>query len=203
MKLLESNTESVTFSLTNEAPFDSNCDAGYVDTVSGPLIGETSLPLQAKKALRTLPRSLLMLPSVATIYRFEITDAARGRPLIYIGKTSSMRRRVADYVEMTRRLLGLYHRHPMWTDRNRFLFVHYELADALLTKRAVTLWYSPQRPDIPNQELARLEQLAIAHAVVCYQESGDYNFKVLNAMGCFDKTSQAATQAWQDVQKHL
>jgi hypothetical protein len=161
------------------------------------------VPLRAKKAQRTLPSSLLKLPSVAAIYGFEIADAAGGRPMIYIGKTSSMRRRVADYVEMTRRLLGLYHGHPMWSDENRFRFVHYELADALLAKRDVTLWYSTQVLDISSQDLARREQLAIAHVVVSYQASGNYNFKVLNAMGCFGKTPLAPTLAWQAVQKHL
>lgn len=163
-----SSEKMLPFSLPNDA----TCGYGYrnIDPQVEINILGRSLAMPAKRARKTLPEGWEKPPTTSGLYRFEITTADAEKPEVYIGKASSLLSRLGDYVEMTRRLLGLYQKHPQWTDKNGFRYVHYRLADAVINNAQIQFFYL-ERANLPSrQDLARQELLEISHATLAYHQ---------------------------------
>ena len=137
------------------------------------------------------------------IYAFKINHPEQLLPKIYIGKTSSLRSRLSDYAEMTRRLIALKDGYRVWADKNGFRYIHYEIANALLAGANITFEYY-YVPKEMSRDLTRLEQLEIAHAVVRYSQHNHYEL-VLNEMAGLRKQIPAAIEgtAWEPVLRFL
>jgi hypothetical protein len=193
---------SINFRLANEKPFAPDCIEGYSFPTTGPFRG----PEDATKTVRaspSLPQGLQTVPDQAGIYRFTIQARDDETPYIYVGKASSLKGRVCDYVEMTRRLLALYHGCRVWIDGNGFRFVHYEISDALLQNRLVSFDYFTLQI-LSAQDLHRLEQLEISHTVMQQYTANCYD-RILNAMDQLRSPVHTAglSPAWQTVQSYL
>lgn len=186
---------------------NSNCRDGYDELAvgAGPLIGG-GLLFTSIRATRKLPATFGKIPDVSGIYKFEIDGESCEYPAIYIGKASSLKARIADYVEMTRRIIGLYHQHPVWTDGNGFRYVHYRLARALLDGKAIKLLYFEASNTLTGQDLARLELLEISHAVMNHHVSVSHvaHPKILNCYDAFrSKVHTGLSPDWLAVQNLL
>jgi hypothetical protein len=194
-----------------DLPNDVLCDHGYEPLDGrGVVLGE-QLQGQPKRAMRGLPQGCTDVPDSQGIYRIEIQLPDHGVPPgssyeVYVGKATSLRSRFADYAEMTRRLLGLYHAHPMATDGNRFRYVHYRIASAIVDCRRVVFWYI-QAPDANTpQALARLELLEIAHTTMSFHTPGapTAHDRVLNAYDGLRSSSHGGLSGrWQEVRSLL
>lgn len=100
---------------------------------------------------------------------------------VYIGKTTSMCRRVADYLEMVRRLRARYRRFAVKEDKNPYRFVHYAIAASAECGGVATIeYYNPQV--LSEWELERLELQDLAAHVNWATTLGVYDFKLLNAL---------------------
>lgn len=187
-------------------PNDELCLEGYEPLGDGEVRVGDGLRNAAKRALRAPPANWPSIPSKAGIYMFEIAAPGGAGPEVYVGKASSLKSRLADYIEMTRRLLGLYHSFPMWTDGNGFRYVHYRMAAAIVDQRDVALWYLEAPHVKSGQDLARLELLEIAFTTMGFHIAGNpgADSRLLNAYDGLKSSSHGnLPTAWAAVRSLL
>jgi hypothetical protein len=163
----------------------------------------TDLPYRGS---RSLPTSLSKSPTDRAVYRLLIPDADPAKPPeVYIGKTTSMRRRIQDYLEMSRRLRAYYARHPIREDKHPYRYVHYALARAGEEGRASTLsFYCPtvsadwELERIELKELAAHVQWSASAATPCY------DYRLLNCLPSLKRFSGSLNSpAWEAVRASI
>lgn len=198
--------KSIPFSLAENCLVDRHCNEQYENWTGDDarLIGNATLRRQAKKALRKVPGDG-DVPNNLGIYSFKI-DTSGPQSELYIGKASSLRQRLRDYGDMTRRLLALYFGHPVWSDSNGFRYVHYRLAQALADGHKVEFEFFELNAASDRRELARRELLEISDAVMKAHVAGA-NVSAPHILNAFDRfrseTHAGLSKDWFDVQRLL
>ena len=187
---------------TLEFSLDISCETGFEETgglCDGP--GDWNVNSKQVRPVREW-QSRLQVPNCQAIYRFEIFDSS-GESSIYIGQATSLRGRLGDYVEMTRGLIALYFGHAVLKRKDPYRFVHFKIAEALTNGQKVKFHYYCINPPISLQTLHREELLEIADAALNYQSRGVFDFKMLNCMDSFAKSTIVPVGRWTAVQALL
>ena len=199
--------ESIKFWLCDDEAYDKKCMCGYDQKPTKnkyPSFNEQGNGAMGPvRPLRDLPESLKTLKAESAIYRLQVNGVEH--PEVYIGKATSLRSRMADYVEMTRRVLALRFRFKVYSDKHGLRYVHYWVARALSENEKVNLsWYYYPMEQSNGHTLARQEQLEIAKTICEYDNKGCYSH-VKNGMESFKSSIHESTleECWKDVWKDV
>lgn len=151
------------------------------------------------KPRATIPSSI-PLPAEHGIYQLEITLPGSADSCIYVGETTNLRGRMAEYGEMVRALVALHQGCRVVLDSNAYRYIHYAIANALLTNQAVTVRFVNGHRYANSEVRRREELLALTDIVQSYQASGNFPL-VLNCMGKLKTASPSHLSGrWQALQ---
>jgi hypothetical protein len=142
-------------------------------------------------------------PALRAIYRLVTQSNRDGGYQVYIGKTTNMKRRVADYLEMVRRLRARYAGHRVVEDKNPYRYVHYSLAQCAELNQTTSIhFYTPNITQ--DWELERIELTDLSHHVQFCLAGMNYDYSCLNSLPSFKRyTGNLASSRWEEVRKDL
>ena len=151
-------------------------------------------------------RSLASISTVQptwAIYRVLIRRSGVTFPEIYVGKTTNMQRRVADYLEMVTRLVARHEQFDVREDKNPYRFVHYAMARAAMLKDEIEIeYYLYDASD--KWKLERRELLELVALVNWCSSKGIYDHHCLNALPALTRfTEELSTPRWAEVRNQL
>jgi hypothetical protein len=163
----------------------------------------TNLPsANALKPRGTIPTNTA-LPAAHGIYQIEIAAPGSSKPCLYIGETTNLRGRMTEYGEMVRALIGLHQGYRVVLDPNAYRYIHFKIADAILTTKAVSVRYVADARYEDTSSRKREELLALSDIVNAYHAADSFS-KILNCMGRLTSIRQSSlTTQWQTVQTLL
>jgi hypothetical protein len=177
---------------------------GQVQSISLALSDLHHIPPSAGsyRGCRSLPAGIT-LSARAAIYRVTLQRPGLPLPDMYIGKTTNIKRRLADYLEMARRLHARYKGVDVKEDKNAYRFIHFAIARSVTEGGGVKFeYFCPKTAH--DWELDRIELREIAEHVAWYAGMQRYENQFLNALPSLKRfTGDLDDEKWGSVRQSL